>query len=409
MYMTNPIVIHSMKTINPWGDYSRILFYKVVIMNFYEWKSGAKYDGKYTWRNKAKQIQKSLWYNKDPNANVIHHLRDTEEQRKYNDEHYELWGHNLDGTFEYGKYVIFVTPKEHAAIHMRSEETRKKMSVSLKKTFSTEEQKLKRSKQRKSEWTDERKQEYSKRFSGEKSINYGRKASDETRRRLSESHKGIKPSKETVLKRSNSLKEYRRLNPFTKETCDKISKAISGKNNPNYGKVYTDDEKDYLRRKSKTSRDAAKVLYSSYKHHGGILQWNAFQAAIKKGDIAFEEFATSVYINIFETKQQDIDLPKKTPFKVTKDKAAMYKLYRRQGGELKWNDFQSAYNKGEIHLNLINTGDEPVQIKTGEKLVQFMHLPVLHTAFQEVLSEDFEKLKPDSVRGSGGFGSSGIN
>lgn len=65
-------------------------------------------------------------------------------------------------------------------------------------------------------------------------------------------------------------------------------------------------------------------------------------------------------------------------------------------------DYQS-----EIHLNLINTNDEPAQIKTGEKLVQFMHLPVLHTAFQEVLSEDFEKLKPDSARGSGGFGSSG--
>lgn len=62
---------------------------------------------------------------------------------------------------------------------------------------------------------------------------------------------------------------------------------------------------------------------------------------------------------------------------------------------------------GEIHLNVINTGDEPVQIKTGDKLVQFMHIPVLHTAFQEVLSEDFEKLKPDSDRGAGGFGSSG--
>ena len=65
--------------------------------------------------------------------------------------------------------------------------------------------------------------------------------------------------------------------------------------------------------------------------------------------------------------------------------------------------------QAEIHLNLINTGSDPVQIKTGEKLVQFMHLPVLHTAFQEVCSEDFDKLKPDSKRKSGGFGSSGTN
>ena len=64
---------------------------------------------------------------------------------------------------------------------------------------------------------------------------------------------------------------------------------------------------------------------------------------------------------------------------------------------------------GEIHLNVINTSDDPVQIKTGDKLVQFMHIPVLHTAFQEVLSEDFDKLKPNSDRGSCGFGSSGSN
>ena len=64
--------------------------------------------------------------------------------------------------------------------------------------------------------------------------------------------------------------------------------------------------------------------------------------------------------------------------------------------------------EGEIHLNVINTSDDPVQIKTGEKLVQFMHLPVLHTAFQEVCAEDFDKLSPKSARGSGGFGSSNV-
>lgn len=62
---------------------------------------------------------------------------------------------------------------------------------------------------------------------------------------------------------------------------------------------------------------------------------------------------------------------------------------------------------GEIHLGIINTSDEHVQLKTGDKVVQFMHIPVLHTALQEVSSEDFDKLKPDSKRGSNGFGSSG--
>jgi hypothetical protein len=106
-------------------------------MNIKEWQKAClngcaprKYD------NTSREIQKSLKYNSDPRATVRHHLRDTEEQRKYNDEHYELWGFEIDENgnehFEYGKYMIFVTPEEHAEIHRCSEETRKKLSESLK-------------------------------------------------------------------------------------------------------------------------------------------------------------------------------------------------------------------------------------------------------------------------------------
>lgn len=59
---------------------------------------------------------------------MIHRILDTEEQRKYNNEHYELWGYNLDGTFEYGKYVIFVTKSEPRLLHKHSDETKKKIS-----------------------------------------------------------------------------------------------------------------------------------------------------------------------------------------------------------------------------------------------------------------------------------------
>ena len=48
---------------------------------------------------------------------VVHHRDDTEECRKYNEEHYELWGFNLDGTFEYGKYIVFMTMSEHMQYH----------------------------------------------------------------------------------------------------------------------------------------------------------------------------------------------------------------------------------------------------------------------------------------------------
>ena len=65
-------------------------------------------------------------------------------------------------------------------------------------------------------------------------------------------------------------------------------------------------------------------------------------------------------------------------------------------------DYQS-----EIHLNLINNTRDIVQLNTGDKVVQFMHLPIIRSEFQEVCSEDFDKLKPDSKRGDKGFGSSG--
>ena len=63
----------------------------------------------------------------------VHHRDDTEETRKYNTEHYERWGCNEDGTFEEGKYVIFMTSAEHTAYHRTgkkfSEEHRAKLSA----------------------------------------------------------------------------------------------------------------------------------------------------------------------------------------------------------------------------------------------------------------------------------------
>lgn len=100
-------------------------------MNCKEWHTLKEANpGLLNWNyyNDVKKKQRSLKYNNDPNAIVIHHLRDTEEQRKYNDEHYEFWGFNQDGTFEYGKYVIFVTEEWHRNYHRHSEETRKKIS-----------------------------------------------------------------------------------------------------------------------------------------------------------------------------------------------------------------------------------------------------------------------------------------
>ena len=156
-------------------------------MNFLEWKKAClegyaprRYD------NASREIQRSLRYNRDPNAIVRHHLRDTEEQRKYNDEHYELWGFEIDENgnehFEYGKYIIFITPEEHTKIHSVSDETKKKLSESAAAA-----------------WNDTRRCDYSDRMtgagnpqygkSGELSPNYGVTRSDKTRTKMSISAK----------------------------------------------------------------------------------------------------------------------------------------------------------------------------------------------------------------------------
>ncbi len=62
--------------------------------------------------------------------------------------------------------------------------------------------------------------------------------------------------------------------------------------------------------------------------------------------------------------------------------------------------------QGEIHLHLVNTSTKPVHIEPGEKLVQFLLLPVDHCDI-EVVDRD-TLFQSESQRGSGGFGSTGV-
>lgn len=227
-----------MKTNHPWNDYSGILFYRVFVMNQKEWKNSEKYDGKYSWRNKARSIQKSLQYNQDPNASIIHHLRDTEEQRKYNDEHYEFWGFNQDGTFEYGKYVVFVTKEEHIEIHRCSEETRIKLGEASRKNWKNKEYR-------------------NKVIKG----NIGKKLPESVKQFLREIHLGDKnpqygkhPSKETSEKRSASLKEFYKDNEAARNHLREMNSGDKnamygkfGKDHPKSGVKLSDETKDKIR------------------------------------------------------------------------------------------------------------------------------------------------------------------
>ena len=63
--------------------------------------------------------------------------------------------------------------------------------------------------------------------------------------------------------------------------------------------------------------------------------------------------------------------------------------------------------QGEVHLNLINTGNTDVEVFSGMKIVQFIHKYYIHTDLEEISNDEYNNLKA-SDRGSGGFSSSGI-
>lgn len=62
--------------------------------------------------------------------------------------------------------------------------------------------------------------------------------------------------------------------------------------------------------------------------------------------------------------------------------------------------------QGEIHIHIINVGREPVLIKPGKKLSQFILVPVVYDDIEEVHSEE-ELFNNEVSERTGGFGSTG--
>ena len=58
--------------------------------------------------------------------------------------------------------------------------------------------------------------------------------------------------------------------------------------------------------------------------------------------------------------------------------------------------------RGEIQVLMYNSGPQPVIINSGDRIAQMVFMPVLHALFEEVAELQ------DTVRGTGGFGSTGI-
>lgn len=63
--------------------------------------------------------------------------------------------------------------------------------------------------------------------------------------------------------------------------------------------------------------------------------------------------------------------------------------------------------EGEIHFDLKNIGSETITIESGDKIAQFILLPVNYSEPEEVENADILYENSQSERGEGGFGSTG--
>lgn len=172
---------------------------------------------------------------------VVHHRDDTEECIKYNEEYYELWGFNLDGTFEYGKYVTFMLNDEHTSYHHK-----------------------------------------------------GKLVSAETKARISKNHADVSGENNPMYGNIGRITGDK--NPMRRRTVrDKVSKALKGRKISDETKAKMSDARkgykcsDETKEKMKVARKAIDTLWFAYKSTDGALSYREFRKAFASGEITVEE------------------------------------------------------------------------------------------------------------------------
>jgi dUTP pyrophosphatase len=64
--------------------------------------------------------------------------------------------------------------------------------------------------------------------------------------------------------------------------------------------------------------------------------------------------------------------------------------------------------QGEIHIHLTNVGTTPQTISAGDKIIQFLLLPIVYEGVEIVETEEELYGGIQTERGDGGFGSTGV-
>lgn len=328
-------------------------------MNRKEWAEFCKIDKAkaYFWYNKARKKRISKEFesleNCDKDAKVIHHLRDTEEQRKYNDEHYELWGFEIDENgnehFEYGKYVVFWTKEHHNEYHSCSEETNKKRSESLKGDGNY--------------WYGKHRSDCEK--SKISNTLLGIKRSDETKLKIGKANKGKVLTNETKQKISMSLHEYMNKPGVRELISHKTKMSMTDEHKAYLSKIQkeriTDEIRNEMSIRLKEINNRPEVKKKNSEKHKEL--W-------KNEEYRSKQIASHLNIEVSQETRDKCSANSKRLWEddnyrhkvisslkqvahseewnnkvrqSRKEISDAYKEYKSNGGTLMWNEFQKVY------------------------------------------------------------------
>ena len=128
------------------------------------------------------------------------------------------------------------------------------------------------------------------------------------------------------------------------------------------------------------------------------------------GDAGIDFFVPEDFVEKVLRPGEDVKIPSGIHVKVPRgfaliafNKSGIATKYRLiKGAEVVDESYQ-----GEVHIHVINAGSETVSIKPGQKLIQFILIPVLTEDLDEIQGLDQLYSNHESHRGAGGFGSTG--
>lgn len=209
---------------------------------------------------------------------VVHHRDDTPEVKAYNKKYYERWGYNEDDTFEYGKYVVFMTCTDHLKYHnsgdksiMKRPEVRAKISAARKGCESAFKGK---------QHTEESKQK-------NRESHLGKSLSDGHKKKISEALKGEKNGRYGKHHSEEAKNKLRIINTgkhHSEESKQKMSLAQSGEKNGFYGKKHTEESRQKMSDALALKARNDALFYHKYKANGGGILWNAFRKLFHNND-----------------------------------------------------------------------------------------------------------------------------